>query len=95
MSIQSIAKQKQNFRDKPISHTCNNCKELSQCFYYYDNTGERIEGKCPDTGEHARPTYSDNYRCGIGGFAVKRLSTCDNLILKEVKEIEKERGVVL
>ena len=79
MSKQSDAKAKQNYCAKPVPQTCANCKHLSQNFYHYDGEYGRVEGKNPDTEKYARPTYSDNLRCGIGGFAVKKSATCDSM----------------
>lgn len=77
MSKQSEAKEKQNYIAKPVSRTCNNCVEIKKDFYYYDEKGVRFEGRNPDIGQYARQSYYDNCSCGIGGFAVKRLATCD------------------
>jgi len=79
MSKQSVAKEKQNYCAKPVPQTCANCKHLTQNFYHYTANGTRIEGKNPDTEKYARPTYSDNLRCGIGEFAVKKTATCDSM----------------
>ena len=77
MSKQSEAKEKQNYCAKPVPQTCANCKHLTQNFFHYDEKYVRIEGKNPSTEKYARSTYSDNLRCGIGGFAVKKTATCD------------------
>ncbi|OFZ69083.1 MAG: hypothetical protein A2V79_11725 [Betaproteobacteria bacterium RBG_16_56_24] len=81
MSKQSEAKVKQNYCAKPVPQTCANCKHLTQNFYHYHYNGDyvRVEGKNPDIEKYARPTYSDNLRCGIGGFAVKKSATCDSM----------------
>jgi hypothetical protein len=79
MSSQSVAKNKQNYCSKPISKTCANCKYFTQTFYHYSKDGIRVEGKNQDERSYANPTYSDNLRCGIGGFAIKKTATCDNM----------------
>ena len=77
MSKQSVAKKSQNYCARPKLRTCNNCKNLKKDFYYYDESGGRVEGKNPDPGEYARPTFYDTCSCVIGGFAVKKLATCN------------------
>lgn len=77
MSKQSEAKEKQNYCAKPAPRSCANCKHLTHDFYHFDENYVRVEGKNPDTRKYARPTYSENLRCGIGGFAVKKTATCD------------------
>ena len=79
MSKQSVAKEKQNYCAKPVPQTCANCKHLTQNFFHYDEKYFRIEGKNPDTSKYARQSYSDNLRCGIGEFAVKKTATCDSM----------------
>jgi len=74
MSKQSEAKKQQGYT--MIHNSCTNCKHLTQNFFYYDAKYVRIEGKNPDTKEYARQTYSDNLRCGIGEFAVKKTASC-------------------
>lgn len=76
MSKQSEAKEKQNYCAKPLQIKCANCKHLKQDFYHYDDDYKRIAGKNTDTDKYA-VTYSDNLRCGIGGFAVKKMAVCD------------------
>ena len=77
MSKQSEAKEKQNYVPKVVQKTCSNCKHLTQDFFHYDTTYSRVNGKNPDISKYARPTYSDNLRCSIGGFAVKKMASCD------------------
>lgn len=84
MSKQSEAKEKQNYRAKPVPQTCANCKHLMQQFYHYTDSGNRVEGKNPDDSKYARPTYSDNLRCGIGTFAVKKTAACDSFGAKQL-----------
>ena len=79
MSKQSVAKEKQNYCAKPVPQTCANCKHLTQNFYHYSRNGTRVEGKNLDTETYDPPNYSDNLRCGIGGFAVKKMATCDSM----------------
>ena len=76
MSKQSEAKAAQQYREKPVLPTCANCKHLIQDFFYYTLDGVIIEGKNPDPGKYAR-TYSNNVRCGVGGFAVNKTATCE------------------
>ena len=79
MSKQSEAKEKQNYCAKP-ERTCKFCKHLTQDFYHYgglDKRYARIEGKNPGP-EDCHRIYSENLRCDIGRFAVKKTATCDN-----------------
>lgn len=82
MSKQSEAKEKQQYCAKPVTKTCANCNHLEQNFFHYDEKYVRVEGKNPDTEKYARPTYSDNLRCKIGGFAVKKMATCNEFSKK-------------
>jgi hypothetical protein len=77
MSKQSVAKEKQNYCAKPVPLQCSNCEHMKQDFFHYDGSYNRIEGKNQDVSKYAK-TYSDNLRCGIGGFAVKKTATCDS-----------------
>lgn len=86
MSKQSDAKEKQNYQEKPVVAKCSNCRHLLQDLHHF-RSGVRIEGENPDTRlyqtGYGGPTYSDNLRCGIGGFAVKKTATCDRISIKE------------
>ncbi len=64
MSKQSEAKEKQGYVSKAIPQTCVNCA----CF-----TNEEIVMKTPWSSY----TKSINQRCGIGGFKVMKMGTCD------------------
>ena len=74
MSKQSEAKAAQQYCEKPVLPTCANCKHLMQDFFYFKGS-VRIEGKNPNT-EKGSTYYSENVRCGVGGFAVKKTATC-------------------
>lgn len=80
MSKQSEAKKKQNYHAKPVSEKCSNCRHFLEDLYHFKN-GLRIEGENPDAGLYQNgygvATYSDNFRCKIGGFTVKKTATCD------------------
>jgi hypothetical protein len=82
MSKQSEAKKKQDYVPKAIPQTCGNCGNLEQTPYYYSvETNDRIEGLNPDESKYAL-TYYDNLRCGIGGFAVRKMGTCNGFVGK-------------
>lgn len=73
MSKQSDAKKKQNYQAKPIPKTCANCKHfLFDTVKTHEGTTWRPEGWFADK----------NLRCGIGGFAVKKMGTCDSVEMK-------------
>lgn len=71
MSKQSEAKRKQGYVPKAIPQTCMNC------FHFKKDTEVR-DGYC---GEYKE---DKNLRCGLGGFAVKKMGTCNEFLLKEV-----------
>ena len=75
MSKQSEAKAAQQYCAKPVPRTCANCIHITQDFFHFHWDGVRVEGKNPDTEKHAS-NYSENARCGVGGFAVKKTATC-------------------
>lgn len=64
MSKQSEAKEQQQYVSKAAPETCSTCRHFEWIENVYTN---------PDGTRH----YSDtNLRCGIGGFAVKKMGTC-------------------
>lgn len=63
MSKQSEAKQAQGYEQKPVITVCKNCKHFKF----------KIEEYVPFGGVY----YLDKeIRCGIGGFAIKKMATC-------------------
>lgn len=67
MSKQSEAKERQGYTPKPIPHVCGTCGNI---------TSDLVEM----TGYMGKPNgfvVEKNIRCGIGGFAVKKMATCD------------------
>lgn len=87
MSKQSQAQIAQCYDPKPDPSTCGFCQhftseKLLPAWMERDNA----EGKKPwrGAGVHQRKIFTveedgveKNLRCGIGGFAVKKLATCD------------------
>lgn len=70
MSKQSEAKRAQGYVAKAIPQTCGNCAHFQF---------ERVNVNAD------RPQYEEywedkNLRCGIGGFAVKKMGTCDEWV---------------
>ena len=82
MSKQSEAKDRQGYEQKAIPQTCVNCAHFIQRFYHYDDNYQRVEGKPPGTYKYDKTTYSDNLRCGIGGFAARKMGTCNEFAMK-------------
>lgn len=64
MSKQSEAKIKQGYIGKPTPRTCMHCKHFRS---------EKIKMETP-WGEYTKETLM---RCGVGGFAVKKMGTCN------------------
>ena len=65
MSKQLEAKQAQGYEQKPVIHVCKNSKHFTSKFtnaYDIWNSIYQIEKEM---------------RCGIGGFAVKKMGTCN------------------
>lgn len=60
MSKQSEAKQAQGYDPKPVNPVCMNCK-------HYRSKLTELAGGWIDESEK---------RCGIGGFAVKKMGSC-------------------
>lgn len=75
MSKQSEAKSRQKYVDKLIPCTCSNCAHF------------RFEKKTAP-GQCGYPDYVSyiNFRCGIGGFAVKKMSSCSEWAGKDGKQ---------
>lgn len=68
MSKQSEAKIDQGYEQKPVPRTCANCQHFKS-----DNVLSYVghfDGK-----EYFKES---NLRCGIGGFAVKKMATCND-----------------
>lgn len=60
-SKQSIAKEVQGYDQNPIQPECRNCKHFASEF---------------EKQEYGPYEVETNLRCGLGGFAVKKLATC-------------------
>lgn len=69
MSSQSRAKSVQNYNAKAIPQTCANCANYKSEFIVSTWNPEYKQEK--------------NLRCGIGGFAIKKMGTCDIFVGKE------------
>jgi hypothetical protein len=69
MSKQSEVKKRQGYTDRAIPQVCMNCASFS------------FEIGC----HGGNPEYPRemNFRCRIGGFAVKKMGTCDEFSGKE------------
>lgn len=72
MSKQSEAKANQGYVAKPVPKTCMNCQ------HYRSDLIDR-----PPTRNGVIYTDEKNLRCGIGGFAVKKMATCNEFIAIE------------
>lgn len=66
MSKQSEAKSKQKYIAKPTPKTCANC-------IHFKSDKEVIKSMYSSN----QYTKESNLRCGIGGFAVKKMATCN------------------
>jgi len=66
MSKQSQAKLAQGYEQKPIPKTCANC-------IHFKSDKEVIKSAYSSN----QYTKESNLRCGIGGFAVKKMATCN------------------
>jgi len=75
MSKQSDAKAAQGYIAKAVPQTCGNCKHFQF---------ERVNANAADMGKPMVSEYwvDANLRCGIGGFAVKKLGTCQSFVIK-------------
>ena len=65
MSKQSEAKAQQGYVPNPTATACMNCENYSSDFEPTAGYGSRIYNK------------EVNIRCGIGGFAIKKLGRCN------------------
>jgi hypothetical protein len=69
MSKQSDAKKKQNYVPKAVPRTCSTCKN-----FLFDH----VQVISPHRYMPPNGYWDDkNLRCGLGGFAVKKMGTCD------------------
>lgn len=78
MSKQSEAKEAQGYVAKPVPKTCANCQHFKS-----DNVLSYVghfDGK-----EYFKES---NLRCGLGGFAVKKMATCSEFVAIENMTIE-------
>ena len=64
MSKQSEAKANQRYKPYPLLTVCATCKHLTVVI---------VEG----AGPFSTRTGKRNHLCGIGGFTVKKMGTCD------------------
>lgn len=71
MSKQSKAKEEQGYVAKAVPMTCGNCAHFESDFK--NSTGYFGGGYQTEI----------NLRCGIGGFAVKKMGTCSRFEQKE------------
>ncbi len=71
MSKQSEAKERQGYIQKPVPRTCANCKHYSSDMSSYLGW---------DKQEYFR---EENIRCSIGGFAIKKMATCNEFELAD------------
>lgn len=69
MSPQAKAKEAQGYVDKAVPRTCMNC------LHFRFDTGWHDEA-------HRYPKET-NLRCGLGGFAVKKMATCKEWGIKQ------------
>lgn len=76
MSKQSDAKKEQNYREVP--DTCANCGHYES--QMIEKTYDAWHGK---HAWHGKQTWTEEKekRCTIGGFAVKKMATCDRHVL--------------
>jgi hypothetical protein len=68
MSKVKEAKIKQGYRDKPVQRICSNCQHFKS---------ERVMVSGPSTFYPEGYWRNKNFRCGIGGFAVKNMASCN------------------
>lgn len=78
MSAQSNAREKQGYTAKAIPMTCGNCAHF---------LSERVNKNAAFMGQSGVSEYWENInmRCGIGGFAVKKMGTCNEFAGKPDK----------
>lgn len=68
MSKQSDAKISQNYIPKALPKTCATCKH-----FQFD----RVQTQPPSMWNKDGWWEDKSLRCGLGGFAVKKMATCD------------------
>ncbi len=73
MSKQSESKLSQGYEPKPVPKTCANCQHFKS-----DNALSYVGAF--DGKEYFKES---NLRCGIGGFAVKKMATCNQFMEKK------------
>lgn len=73
MSKQSEAKKNQNYTPKAKPRTCQNCTAF---------TFDRVQTQPPTQWNEAGWWEDKNLRCEIGGFAVKKMASCDMFVMK-------------
>lgn len=73
MSKQSVAKITQGYVAKVVPMTCSNCQHCEPVM------GEVLRYKDPARASDGTHLVSEpvSQRCAIGGFAVKKLGSCD------------------
>ena len=76
MSKQSEAKANQGYTPKALPHTCCNCAHFKMDSETKTQFGQSW-------------TTDTNLRCSIGGFAVKKMATCN--LWEHIIEIEMEK----
>ena len=78
MREQSEAKERQGYVPKAVPHTCVNCKSFT-------SNVENIATQYGN-GTWRRET---NMRCLYGGFAVKKMGTCNSFLIKPAPDAQK------
>ena len=74
MSKKSEAKEKQGYVAKPVPKPCMNCAN-----FLFDRVQVRL-----GTSWHPEGWFEDkNMRCSLGGFAVKKMGTCNEWRAKQ------------
>jgi hypothetical protein len=77
MSKESEAKEKQRYVPKAVPHTCLNCVNFTMDIVHHPAVG--TWGTAYDKGT--------NLRCGIGGFKVMKMGTCNVFQMKGEPEV--------
>lgn len=75
MSKQSEAKAAQGYIDKAIPKTCGNCANFVYEMALPDWMRVQNQGEPGKWGDVHK--QEQNKRCGLGGFAVKKMGTCN------------------
>jgi hypothetical protein len=78
-SKQQQEKDKQGYEARPTPRVCVNC------FHFKFDRVQTIE---PSLWSKNGYWEDKNLRCGIGGFSVKKMATCNLFQIKDLKEIE-------